>query len=129
VQFGWLYVGLCARILFINADRTSLFIWFAVTMITAITVGYLYGGKAWCQYFCPMAPVQTIYAEPGGLFTSKAQVGDQQITQSMCRTVEPDGKERSACVACQKPCIDIDAERSYWDSVTQPHHRSGSGLF
>jgi Cyclic nucleotide-binding domain len=123
VQFGWLYVGLCARILFINADRTSLFIWFAVTMITAITVGYLYGGKAWCQYFCPMAPVQTIYAEPGGLFTSKAQVGDQQITQSMCRTVEPDGKERSACVACQKPCIDIDAERSYWDSVTQPHQR------
>lgn len=123
VQFGWLYVGLCARILFINADRTSLFIWFAVTIIAAITVGYLYGGKAWCQYFCPMAPVQTIYAEPGGLFTSKAQVGDQQITQSMCRTVEPDGKERSACVACQKPCIDIDAERSYWDSVTQPHQR------
>jgi Cyclic nucleotide-binding domain/4Fe-4S binding domain len=123
VQFGWLYIGLCARILFINSDRTSLFIWFAVTILAAITVGYLYGGKAWCQYFCPMAPVQTIYAEPGGLFTSKAQVGDRQITQSMCRKVEPDGTERSACVACQNPCIDIDAERSYWDSVTQPHQR------
>ena len=123
VQFGWLYVGLCARILFINADRTSLFIWFAVTIIAAIAVGYLYGGKAWCQYFCPMAPVQTIYAEPGGLFTSKAQVGDQQITQSMCRKIEPDGKERSACIACQKPCIDIDAERAYWDGVTQPDRR------
>jgi CRP-like cAMP-binding protein len=123
VQFVWLYVGLCARILFINSDRTSLFIWFAITMIAAITVGYLYGGKAWCQYFCPMAPVQTIYAEPGGLFTSKAQVGDQQITQSMCRTVEADGTERSACVACQKPCLDIDAERSYWDSITQPNQR------
>lgn len=123
VQFGWLYVGLCARILFINADRISLFIWFAITIIAAIAVGYLYGGKAWCQYFCPMAPVQTIYAEPGGLFASKAQIGDQQITQSMCRTVEPDGKERSACVACQKPCIDIDAERAYWDRVTQPDRR------
>ncbi len=123
VQFGWLYVGLCARILFINADRTSLFIWFAITIVTAIAVGYLYGGKAWCQYFCPMAPVQTIYAEPGGLFVSRAQIGDQQITQSMCRTIEPDGKERSACVACQKPCIDIDAERVYWDKVIQPDRR------
>jgi hypothetical protein len=123
VQFSWLYVGLCARILLINSDRTALFIWFAVTISAAITVGYLYGGKAWCQYFCPMAPVQTIYAEPGGLLASKAQIGDLQITQSMCRTVEPDGTERSACVACQKPCIDIDAERSYWDSVAQPHQR------
>ena len=123
VQFGWLYVGLCARILFINADRTSLFIWFAITIVAAITVGYLYGGKAWCQYFCPMAPVQTVYAEPGGLFASKAQVGDKQITQSMCRTVEADGTERSACVACQNPCIDIDAERTYWDDITQPNQR------
>jgi hypothetical protein len=123
VQFGWLYVGLCARILFINADRTALFIWFAITIVAAIAVGYLYGGKAWCQYFCPMAPVQTVYAEPGGLFASKAQVGDQQITQSMCRTVEADGKERSACVACQNPCIDIDAERTYWDDITQPNQR------
>ncbi len=123
VQFGWLYLGLCARILFINADRTALFIWFAMTIVVAITVGYLYGGKAWCQYFCPMAPVQTVYAEPGGLFASKAQVGDKQITQSMCRTVEADGTERSACVACQNPCIDIDAERTYWDDITQPQQR------
>jgi hypothetical protein len=35
----------------------------------------------------------------------------------MCRTVLPDGKEQSACVACQNPCIDIDAERNYWDSL------------
>jgi Cyclic nucleotide-binding domain/4Fe-4S binding domain len=123
VQFGWLYLGLCARILFINADRTALFIWFAITIIAAITVGYLYGGKAWCQYFCPMAPVQTVYAEPGALFSSKAQVGDKQITQSMCRTVEADGTERSACVACQNPCIDIDSERTYWDDITQPNQR------
>jgi Cyclic nucleotide-binding domain/4Fe-4S binding domain len=123
VQFGWLYVGLCARILFINSDRTALFIWFAITIIAAIAVGYLYGGKAWCQYFCPMAPVQTVYAEPGALFASKAQLGDKQITQSMCRTVEADGNERSACVACQNPCIDIDAERTYWDDITQPNQR------
>lgn len=123
LQFGLLYVGLCARILFINSDRLALAAWFGLTIAGAIAVGYLYGGKSWCQYFCPMAPVQGIYAEPSGLFASKAHIGDQQITQSMCRTVDKEGKEQSACVACQNPCIDIDAERAYWDSVAQPQQK------
>jgi hypothetical protein len=123
LQFGLLYLGLCARILFINSDRLALAAWFGATIAAAIAVGYLYGGKSWCQYFCPMAPVQSIYAEPSSLFASKAHIGDQQITQSMCRTVSEDGKEQSACVACQNPCIDIDSERTYWDGVAQPEQK------
>lgn len=120
VQFGWLFIGLCGRILFFNADRLVLALWLLFTIAAAITVGYLYGGKSWCNYFCPMAPVQRIYSEPGGLFGSKAHTSDQTITQSMCRTVLPDGKEQSACVACQNPCIDIDSERAYWDGLNRP---------
>jgi Cyclic nucleotide-binding domain/4Fe-4S binding domain len=120
VQFSWLFVGLCGRILFFNADRLVLAGWLLLTIAAAIAVGYFYGGKSWCQYFCPMAPVQSIYSEPGGLLSSKAHMSDQSITQSMCRTVLPDGKEQSACVACQNPCIDIDAERNYWDSLNKP---------
>ncbi len=120
VQFGWLFVGLCGRILFFNADRLILALWLLFTIAAAITVGYLYGGKSWCNYFCPMAPVQQIYSEPGGLFGSKAHTSDTTITQSMCRVVLPDGKEQSACVACQNPCIDIDSERSYWDGIAKP---------
>jgi len=120
VQFSWLFVGLCGRILFFNADRLVLAGWLLLTIAAAIAVGYFYGGKSWCQYFCPMAPVQSIYSEPGGLLSSKAHMSDQSITQSMCRTVLPDGKEQSACVACQNPCIDIDAERTYWDSLKKP---------
>ncbi len=120
VQFGWLFVGLCGRILFFNADRLVLALWLLLTIAAAITVGYLYGGKSWCNYFCPMAPVQQIYSEPGGLFGSKAHISDTPITQSMCRTVLPDGKEQSACVACQNPCIDIDSERVYWDGLNKP---------
>jgi Cyclic nucleotide-binding domain/4Fe-4S binding domain len=123
LQLGLLYIGLCARILFINSDRRALAAWFIITIAAAITVGYLYGGKAWCQYFCPMAPVQKVYSEPGGLFGSKAHIGDQAITQSMCRTVDAEGKEQSACVACQNPCIDIDAERSYWDGMQKPEQK------
>jgi CRP-like cAMP-binding protein len=120
VQFGWLFVGLCGRILFFNADRLVLAGWMLFTIAAAIAVGYFYGGKSWCQYFCPMAPVQSIYSEPGGLLSSKAHMDVQPITQSMCRTILPDGQEQSACVACQNPCIDIDAERTYWDSLNKP---------
>jgi len=120
VQFSWLFAGLCGRILFFNADRLVLAGWLLFTIAAAIAVGYFYGGKSWCQYFCPMAPVQSLYSEPGGLLSSKAHMSDQSITQSMCRTVSSDGKEQSACVACQNPCIDIDAERTYWDSLNKP---------
>jgi CRP-like cAMP-binding protein len=120
LQFGWLFIGLCGRILFFNADRTILGLWLLFTIAAAITVGYLYGGKSWCNYFCPMAPVQRIYSEPGGLLGSNAHMSERSITQSMCRTILPDGSEQSACVACQNPCIDIDSERSYWDGLNKP---------
>ncbi len=120
LQFGWLFAGLCGRILFFNADRLVLFAWLVFTIVCAIAVGWLYGGKSWCQYFCPMAPVQSIYSTPTGLLGSKAHMASSPITQSMCRTVQPDGGEQSACVACQQPCIDIDAERTYWARLPTP---------
>ena len=120
VQFGWLFSGLCGRILFFNANRLVLTLWLLFTVVFAIIVGYLYSGKSWCNYFCPMAPVQKIYREPGGLFSSQAHITEQLITQSMCRIVLPDGKEQNACVACQNPCIDIDSERAYWTDLKKP---------
>jgi hypothetical protein len=123
LQFGWLFVGLCGRILFFNADRLVLAGWLLFTIAAAVAVGWLYGGKAWCQYFCPMAPVQSIYSTPGGLLGSRAHMSDTPITQSMCRTLAGGGEEQSACVACQKPCIDIDAERMYWERLQSPAFR------
>jgi CRP-like cAMP-binding protein len=120
LQFGLLFIGLCSRILFINGNAIALGLWLLMTIAAAITVGYLYGGKTWCNYFCPMAPVQKIYAEPSALLGTKAHMSEVPITQSMCRTITNDGKEQSACVACQNPCIDIDSERSYWDGIEKP---------
>ena len=120
LQFGWLFVGLCGRILFFNADRLVLAGWLLFTIAAAIAVGWLYGGKAWCQYFCPMAPVQAIYSTPAGLLGSRAHLSSGPITQSMCRVTTASGEEQSACVACQQPCIDIDAERLYWARLESP---------
>ena len=126
-QFILLCTGLCVRILFINSDRLFLGLWFTATIVAAITVGYLYAGKSWCQYFCPMAPVQTAYNGPRALLGSEAHQGARQsITQSMCRTVDKTGQEKSACVSCQSPCVDIDAERHYWDSLEHKRGRQFS---
>ncbi|WP_156914937.1 4Fe-4S binding protein [Rubidibacter lacunae] len=120
IQFSYLFVGLCGRILFFDANRFVLGSWLVFTIVASIAVGYFYGGKSWCQYFCPMAPVQSVFSEPRGLLGSKAHTSDSRTTQSMCRTVTPEGNEQSACVACQSPCIDIDSERTYWDSISSP---------
>ncbi|OKH11156.1 EF-hand domain-containing protein [[Limnothrix rosea] IAM M-220] len=124
LQLGLFYVGLNFRILFVNSNRLALGSFLLFTIAASLVVGFLYGGKSWCQYFCPMAPVQQIYAEPRGLLASTAHEGDRQpISQSMCRTVSPEGKEMTACVACTSPCIDIDAERSYWQALTDPQQQ------
>ncbi|MDJ0508478.1 MAG: EF-hand domain-containing protein [Crocosphaera sp.] len=124
LQLGLFYVGISSRILFVNSNRLVLGLFLTGTILASMLVGYLFGGKSWCQYFCPMAPVQKIYGEPRGLLNSTAHEGDRQlITQSMCRTITPEGKEKSACVACNTPCMDIDAERTYWDNVTKPEQQ------
>ena len=124
LQFAILYVGVCARILFFDSHRLSLGLLLLGTIVTAIIVGYLFAGKSWCHYFCPMGPVQTFYGEPRGLLTSIAHETQRTgITQSMCRRIGETGKEESACVACNSPCVDIDAERSYWDKINRPDHK------
>ena len=124
LQFSLLYLGICARILFVNSVGWVLALFLLGSIGLAILVGYLYDGKTWCNYFCPMAPVQKIYGEPRGILTSKAhEHSNKTITQSMCRIIDSDGKEQSACVACQTPCIDIDSERTYWDGIDKPDRK------
>lgn len=119
-QFGLLFVGLNVRLLLVNSDRLLLGIFLTATILTAILVGFLYDGKTWCNYFCPMAPVQMIYSEPSGLLSSQAHTApSKSITQSMCRTINREGQEKSACVACKLACMDIDAEGSYWEGIKQ----------
>jgi pSer/pThr/pTyr-binding forkhead associated (FHA) protein len=124
LQIGLFYLGLNVRILFVNSDRTAMGIFLLLTIASAISVGFLFKGKSWCQYFCPMAPVQMFFTGPRGLLGSDAHdKPPQSITQSTCRTVDSSGKEKSACVSCQSPCIDIDSERSYWEGINKPDQK------
>lgn len=125
VQFGLFFLGLGLRILYVNSDRVSLGVFLLATIGCAMLVGYLYAGKSWCQYFCPMAPVQMVYTGPRSLFGSQNHLRPTaSITQSMCRTVDPQTeREQSACVGCKAACLDIDAEKSYWTELNKPGRR------
>ncbi|HEY9624583.1 MAG TPA: hypothetical protein V6C78_29785 [Crinalium sp.] len=123
-QFCLLFLGLNLRLLLVNSDRFLLGGFLILTILAAITVGFLYDGKTWCNYICPMAPVHMIYSEPNGLLGSEAHTAPPKaITQSMCRVVDSQGEEKSACVACKVGCIDIDAEGSYWEGIRRPDRK------
>jgi hypothetical protein len=114
LQWFLLIVGLSLRLLTINSNPISLALTLLATLLAAALVGWLWGGKAWCQYFCPMGPVEAILI--GAALDQSLPVAEAKkaLPQSICRTVVNGDRVRSACVHCQSPCIDIDAERSYW---------------
>jgi CRP-like cAMP-binding protein len=116
LQLGFLTAGVCARLLFDNADRMALVGVFAFMLGFALIIGLLYGGKTWCNYFCPIAVVQDIYTGPGGLLESKAHLAGTPVSQSMCRAPGPRG-DQSICVGCTTNCPDIDTENSYWRNL------------
>ena len=120
LQFSLLFLGLNIRLLCVNSDCLALGLYLVSTILLAMVVNYWYGGKSWCHYVCPMAPVQMIYTGPRGLLGSKAHQAKNNLTQSMCRIVDEKGKEKSACDGCKSTCLDIDIEKSYWEELHQP---------
>ncbi|MFM2081271.1 MAG: hypothetical protein RLZZ124_1149 [Cyanobacteriota bacterium] len=124
LQWSLLIVGLSLRLLLFNHHPIALALLLSGTLLAAVLVGWAFGGKAWCHYVCPMGPVQTVLTGLRGPLGRPAHTGSRsRLTQSMCRTIAADGREQSACVGCQAPCFDIDAERSFWQTL-----RSKRGL-
>lgn len=130
IQFIFLSAGVTARLLFINSDR-EVFAWFFIGIISAaILTGLFFGGKTWCNYLCPIAPMQRVYTMPRGILETPAHEPKQAVSQSMCRAEDrgqktEDGKPRdiSVCVSCIQACPDVDLERSYWEIFMRPGSR------
>lgn len=124
VQFALLFIGLNLRILVINSTRIVFGCFLLFIIFSAITIVFLYGGRSWCHYVCPFGMVQMVFTGPRGLLDSEAHKAlPRSITQSMCRTVDSTGQEKSACISCKSACLDIDAEKSYWSHLTKPGRR------
>ncbi len=119
-----LFLGLALRLLLVNSHAPSLALLFVVTIVAAVVCGALLPGKAWCQFLCPMGPVEAIITGPRGLLGSRShRLSAGDLSQSTCRVTTDGGSDRIACVHCQSPCIDIDSEQVYWQSL-----RPGDGL-
>lgn len=128
VQIGLLGAGLAARLLFANGDRAGLAVFLLSVMAAALLVGTLWGGKTWCNYFCPVNVVQKIYTEPRGLLESTPHLQSASLGQSSCRTPAKGG-DKLACVGCTTSCGDIDLEGAYWETLLRPSKRNVYYIF
>ena len=104
LQLGLMFVALSLRLVAINGTPIALAGFLGVVVLTAIAVSFVYTGKTFCNYLCPVGLVEKMYTEPSRL------AGEQN---SQC----------SPCTACKKHCPDIDLEGGYWKEMSQPQRR------
>ena len=119
IQFSLFAIGVTLRLTLTSANPIALVGFTSATLLAALAVGFLFGGKTWCHYFCPMNIVQLAISGPRGLNAAKPQAG---ISQSMCRKPSSSG-DVSLCVGCNSPCPDVDIERNYWHNLPNASKR------
>ncbi|MEA2072682.1 MAG: cyclic nucleotide-binding domain-containing protein [Campylobacterota bacterium] len=95
LQYFFLFLGLTLRLTILNFNEFYLAYFFIYIALMAFVVNLIFTGKSWCNFFCPVAPVEKIYA------ISNAK---NYMNNSAC----------GSCTACKKSCPDIDLESNYW---------------
>jgi len=103
ITWGMLFILLTLRILVINSDTRALAWTFIGLLTLAMFVGFVYTGKSWCNFFCPVSIVEKIYTD-----------GDR-----------PQWRENSQCPTCTRCkteltrglCPDINQENDYWQEL------------
>ncbi len=101
VQLAIMVACLTLRLIATNGSDVWLAGFFALVIAAAIATSFLYAGKTWCNFVCPVGLVEKIYTEPA---RSASEV--TELT-SQC----------SPCVACKRHCPDIDLEQGYWKEI------------
>lgn len=111
VTFGLLLAMLVLRLVATNGDGRWLGGLLIALAVAAALTNYVFTGKTWCNFICPVGLVERIYTEPGSLLRAR--------TNSQC--------ER--CTACKKYCPDIDQENGYWRELTSSGRRLATFAF
>lgn len=104
VQLGLMVVALSLRLTVTNGSAVWLAGFLAVVVVAAVVTSFVYTGKTWCNYLCPVGMVEKIYTEPSRL------IGEMT---SQC----------APCTACKKHCPDIDLEQGYWKEMRESRRR------
>jgi hypothetical protein len=114
LQCGLLLAGLTLRLAWVNHDPLALGLLFVVSLVGALVSGWLWDGKTWCHVLCPMGPVEAILMGLRPVLRPRGR-----LPESLCRTLDEQGRERSTCVHCHAPCLDIDASKAYRTSLRE----------
>ncbi len=109
VQLALMVVALSLRLMGTNGSALWLAAFLGVVTVAAIVTSFIYSGKTWCNFLCPVGLVEKIHTEPAGDGASRLS-GD---LTSQC----------APCVACKKHCPDIDEEQGYWKEATDSARR------
>jgi hypothetical protein len=107
VQLALMIACLSLRLVATNGSAVWLAGFLAALTLAAIATSFLYAGKTWCNYLCPVGLVEKIHTEPARGVVPPA-------TSSQC----------TPCVACKKHCPDIDQEHGYWKELALPPRRT-----
>jgi ferredoxin-NADP reductase len=122
LQLSLLISFIVIRFCFATEDSFNLGLMIVALLGGAFSVGFIFDGKSWCNYFCPLSPVQSVFSATGGLLDSKSHLAAAPLRQSMCRKVGSP-HDLPACVSCTKHCPDVDLEKSYWYRLTNADKR------
>ena len=109
VQLGLLVSALAIRLIGTNGSAIWLAVFLGVVVIAAVVTSFVYAGKTWCNFLCPVGLVEKIHTEPAG-------DGASRLTGDLTSQCAP-------CVACKKHCPDIDEEQGYWKEATDRARR------
>ena len=71
-QYGLLVTAICMRLLWTNGDAPWLAAFLGGVALAAISTSFLFTGKTWCNYICPVGVVEKIYTEPSQLRPTKS---------------------------------------------------------
>ena len=107
VQLALMVVALTLRLVATNGSDVWLAGFLGVVIALAIATSFIYAGKTWCNFVCPVGLVEKIHTEP-----ARAASGGGELV-SQC----------APCVACKKHCPDIDLEQGYWKEIHERPRR------
>ncbi|HEY1546874.1 MAG TPA: cyclic nucleotide-binding domain-containing protein, partial [Kofleriaceae bacterium] len=107
VQLAIMVACLTLRLVATNGSDVWLAGFFGAVIALAIATSFLYAGKTWCNFMCPVGLVEKIYTEPA------RSASEVTALTSQC----------SPCVACKRHCPDIDLEQGYWKELTADQAR------
>ena len=89
VQLALMVACLALRLVATNGSAAWLAGFLGVVIVAAVVTSFVYSGKTWCNFLCPVGLVEKLYTEP-----SRSSTGRPSELTSQC----------APCVACKKHC-------------------------